>query len=128
MIETADAAETGGASANEIVFECDLPHAPAKVWRALSEPHLRAAWLGDAEAGECEVVDARPPERLDLIWRAEDGASHVRFEIAEGTDGGAHLTIVHRLAEPAAELLAMPAAGPLMCAANDNAPMLQAAA
>jgi uncharacterized protein YndB with AHSA1/START domain len=28
-----------------ISFEFDLPHAPAKVWRALTEPELLADWL-----------------------------------------------------------------------------------
>jgi uncharacterized protein YndB with AHSA1/START domain len=104
-----------------VVFECELDQPPEKVWRAISEPDLRAAWLGEAEAGQCEVVEARPGERLDLLWRADDGDAHVSFEIAERADGGARLTIVHRLAGPAAELLVLPAPPLAMTAANDTA-------
>ena len=32
-----------------LVFECDLPAPREKVWRALTEPALRSAWL-DAPA------------------------------------------------------------------------------
>ena len=33
-----------------IALEYDLPHPPAKVWRALTEPKLLAAWPGNAFA------------------------------------------------------------------------------
>ncbi|WP_395383190.1 SRPBCC domain-containing protein [Mesorhizobium sp. UC22_110] len=32
-------------SRDDIVVECDLPEAPEKVWRALTEPEIVAAWL-----------------------------------------------------------------------------------
>ena len=28
-----------------VVTECDLPDAPQKVWKALTQPELLAAWL-----------------------------------------------------------------------------------
>ncbi len=33
------------AETQSIAMEYDLPHPPAKVWRALTEPELLAAWL-----------------------------------------------------------------------------------
>jgi uncharacterized protein YndB with AHSA1/START domain len=95
-----------------VVFECELDEPPAKVWRALSEPDLRAAWLGKDEAAQVEVLAATPGERLDLAWRADHGDSHVSFEIAAAAGGGTRLKITHRLAEPAH--------GTIMCAANDH--------
>jgi len=79
-----------------LVFECDLDAPPEKVWRAIATPELREAWLGEPEAGPSEVTRALPGERLDLVWPTHDGETLVSFEIADGEDGGTHLTIVHR--------------------------------
>lgn len=76
----------------ELAFEAELDAPPDKVWRTLSEPGLREAWLG--EGGE--VVEARPPERLVLKWTNDEPATFVTFEVRPGEAGGAHLTIVHR--------------------------------
>ena len=89
---------TNAWATDDVSFECDLEAPPAKVWRALAEPELRAAWLDDAESAGCEVVEATPPERLVLRWSLDQPASLVTFEIEE-RDGGAHLTITHRPAE-----------------------------
>jgi uncharacterized protein YndB with AHSA1/START domain len=72
-----------------IVVEYQLPHAPAKVWRALTESDLLARWLmaNDfrAEVGHrfhfraqpmphwdgivrCEVREIDPPNRLSFTW------------------------------------------------------------
>jgi uncharacterized protein YndB with AHSA1/START domain len=40
LIDTTDKSQT-----NAVTFELDLPHPPAKVWRALTEPALLAEWL-----------------------------------------------------------------------------------
>jgi uncharacterized protein YndB with AHSA1/START domain len=40
LIDTTDKSQT-----DAITFELDLPHSPAKVWRALTEPALLAEWL-----------------------------------------------------------------------------------
>ena len=83
----------------ELSFACDLEAPPEKVWRALAEPELRAAWLGEAEAQACEVIEAAPPERLVLRWSLDEPPSLVVFDI-EASDSGARLTITHR---PAAD-------------------------
>jgi uncharacterized protein YndB with AHSA1/START domain len=76
-------------AAQTIVVEYDLPHPPAKVWRALTEPGLLARWLMPndfrAEVGHrfqfrappmphwdgivhCEVREVDPPKRLRFTW------------------------------------------------------------
>jgi len=37
--------KTASGQTDSIAFEFDLPHAPAKVWRALTDPALLAEWL-----------------------------------------------------------------------------------
>lgn len=86
---------TDTASASEVSFACDLEASPEKVWRAVAEPELRAAWLGEIEAQACEVIEAAPPERLVLRWTLDQPPSLVVFDI-EARDGGARLTITHR--------------------------------
>jgi uncharacterized protein YndB with AHSA1/START domain len=85
---------TSAQAIREVTFECDLEAPPAKVWRALAEPELRAAWLGEAESAGCEVVEATPPDRLVLLWSLDQPPSLVTFELEE-RGGGAHLTITH---------------------------------
>lgn len=112
-------------------FECDLPDPPEKVWRALTEPELLAAWLMPndikAEAGsrfafagsdapiECEVLEAEPGRLLRYSWRERPGAkdadqfpafdSIVTFTLAGTASGGTHLRIVHDGFVPAAQPL-----------------------
>ena len=83
---------------SDLCFECDLEAPPEKVWRALTVPDLRAAWLGEAESEACETVEAAPPERLVVRWSLDDPPSTVTFEIAP-RDGGSRLTITHRPAD-----------------------------
>src|SRR5262249_46822766 len=102
-----------------IVVECDLPHEPALVWRALAERDLLAAWLlpndlrpaagaqfrfehTDRHPGNrinCEVLEVEP-NRV-LRWRqtengdADSGwqrvSSVVTIELAANAGGGTHL-------------------------------------
>ena len=37
--------KTAPSQTEALTFEFDLPHAPEKVWRALTEPALLAEWL-----------------------------------------------------------------------------------
>jgi uncharacterized protein YndB with AHSA1/START domain len=83
-----------------LTFETELDAPPEKVWRAISTPELREAWLGQPEAGPAEIVRAEPGARLDLVWPTREGESLVSFEIGVGVDGGTHLTIVHRALAP----------------------------
>ena len=119
-------------------FECDLPDPPEKVWRALTQPELLAAWMMPndmkAEAGscftfagpdapiECEVLEAEPGRLLRYSWRERPGAkdadqfpafdSIVTFTLAGTASGGTHLRIVHDGFVPAAQpLVAVSGAG-----------------
>jgi uncharacterized protein YndB with AHSA1/START domain len=79
-----------------VVTECDLPDAPEKVWRALTEPGLLARWLPDAAGSE--VLASEPPRLLRYRWRAgeDDCDSCVTFELKGTESGGTHLRVDHR--------------------------------
>jgi uncharacterized protein YndB with AHSA1/START domain len=102
-----------------IVADYDLDEPPHKVWRALTEPALMAAWLGANDIEpivghrfrvasapgahgpvECEVLEAEPGRRLSYSWReARDGGatldSEVTWILTPRFDGGTHLRLVH---------------------------------
>src|SRR5712691_10571082 len=86
------------AGTQSISMEYDLPHPRAKVWRALTEPELLAAWLmaNDmrALAGHrftfkqqptpwwdgivhCEVLELDPHKRLRYSWRSGPESSRL---------------------------------------------------
>jgi uncharacterized protein YndB with AHSA1/START domain len=98
-----------------VVVERELPHPPAKVWRALSQPHLLAEWLmrndfdpivgraftlrTDPVGGWNGVIDGKvlavEPERvLAYTWDAGEGALRVTTVVTltlTATAGGTHL-------------------------------------
>jgi len=104
-----------------IVFEYDLAEPPHKVWRALTEPQLLAAWLGpndirpevgaqfqiDGVRGSppvhCRILQAEPQRQLRWQqWERDDADAYntlveslVSFELSELPDGGTHLRLVH---------------------------------
>ncbi|HWK63342.1 MAG TPA: SRPBCC domain-containing protein [Rhizobiaceae bacterium] len=145
MMEPADQ-EMPESAELSVVTECDLPHPPEKVWRALTVPELLGAWLmpndirpveGERfslhESGptgdrvDCEMLEAEPYRRLRYSWRdgeARDNAltSVVTFELSQAREGGTHLRIVHSGAREQVPTMALQAAntnvaGPLMRAA-----------
>lgn len=95
-----------------MVFECELPEPRDKVWRALTQKELLAAWLVPNDirpevgakfqlepATECEILQADPGRTLR--WRQREPAdacfveSVVSFELADLPGGGTHLRVVH---------------------------------
>jgi len=107
---------------DKIVTECDLDDHPGKVWRALTEPELAAAWLVPEDV-DCTVIEAEPERRLRCAWRSDerDSAGNrldtvVTFELSPTEEGGTHLRIVHE------GFVAMAPA------ANDNNTMMMRAA
>lgn len=69
-----------------VVVEREIAHAPEKIWRALTQPHLIAEWLMQsdfqpvvghgfrlsAEWGgiDCEVLEVEPQRTLSYSWAA----------------------------------------------------------
>src|SRR5688572_30556396 len=70
-----------------VEMECDLPHPPEKVWRALTDNDLLGAWLlpndlrpevgahfslqsSNAHPVQCEIVEVVPQRRL--CWRQRE--------------------------------------------------------
>ncbi|UCI05532.1 SRPBCC family protein [Mesorhizobium sp. B1-1-8] len=115
------ATEHPAATEAPLSFECELPDPPEKVWRALTEPELLAAWLmpndirpeigsrfafaGPDAPIECRVLDAEPGKLLRYSWRQQADRddkqglpafdSVVTFTLAAAVSGGTHLRIVH---------------------------------
>jgi len=86
-----NAADPVAKATQSIVVEYDLPYPPEKVWRALTEPQLLAAWLmpndikpqvghrfafkaapvpGWDGIVHCEVLMVEPHRRLRYSWRS----------------------------------------------------------
>lgn len=68
---------TDSSQSETLAFEFDLPHPPAKVWRALTEPALLSAWL-------LPVMNHRLEEGADFTFTAPpqpgwDGIVNCRF-------------------------------------------------
>ena len=86
-----------------IVLERDLPHRPEKVWRALTQPHLIAEWLGDMDftpvkghrgqlrfdwgAVDCEVQVVEEHRRLAYSWDSGALKSVVTWTLQPTPDG-----------------------------------------
>ena len=85
-------------STESVVVECELPDPPEKVWRALTEPELVAAWLlpNDPQRVDCKVIESKPHRLLRYAW--SDGGdidSVVTFELHRTVEHGTRLRVVH---------------------------------
>jgi uncharacterized protein YndB with AHSA1/START domain len=109
----------------QIVVEYAFPQSPAKVWRALTEPELLAAWLmpndiapvvghkfnfrvpprGDwSGLVDCEILEVVPQKKLVYTWgggsNKNEGYGHkmettVTWTLEPSADGGTVLKLVH---------------------------------
>jgi uncharacterized protein YndB with AHSA1/START domain len=94
------------AEIRSVVIEREIPHAPEKIWRALTEPHLIAEWLmqndfkpivdhrfklsADWGAVDCQVLTVEPNRTLSYTWAAHGLESVVTWTLSpKGT--GTHL-------------------------------------
>ena len=101
---------------DSIVIECDLPHAPAKVWRALTEPALLGSWLMPndirAEIGhrftfratpvhgmdadvQCEVLAVEKGRLLSYSWRVGPTLDTVVTWTVRASETGTRLRLDH---------------------------------
>jgi uncharacterized protein YndB with AHSA1/START domain len=104
---------TTDTATRSLVIDRSLPHAPAKVWRALTEGPLLTDWLmaNDfrPEVGhrftfratpvpnwngiiECEVLAVEPPSRLAYTWGSMGLTLVVTFTLT-ATDTGTQLRV-----------------------------------
>lgn len=109
--------KTDRSQTNAITFEFDLPHAPKKVWRALTDPVLLAEWLlpvtgfslepgaaftfntqpmpGWDGAVKCRLLESRELEKLSYAWAVGDmGLDTVVTFTLTATPTGTRLVLV----------------------------------
>jgi uncharacterized protein YndB with AHSA1/START domain len=106
---------TARSQSESISFEFDLHHAPAKVWRALTDPALLAEWLLpalDLELDQgaafrfktqpmpgwdgtvnCRFLEIDPQKKLSYTWVVGDIDTVVTFTLTP-TAAGTHLSLV----------------------------------
>lgn len=111
---------TAKAETKSISMGYDLPHAPEKVWRALTEPKLLADWLMATDMRpvlgnsftfksdptpwwdgivHCEVLEFKPPKRISYTWRSGPESSPldtvVTWTLTPTPSGGTRLELEH---------------------------------
>ena len=100
---------TAHSQSESLAFEFELPHAPAKVWRALTEPALLAEWLlpvldltlergaaftfktqaypGWDGTVQCRFVEIDPLRKLSYSWGVPGMDTVVTFTLAPTATG-----------------------------------------
>lgn len=110
------------AATQSISLEYDLPHPPAKVWRALTEPELLAAWLMANDMRltvghsftftqqptpwwdgivHCEVLEIDLHKRLRYTWRSSGLDTVVTWTLTATPSGGTRLALEQSGFQPA---------------------------
>lgn len=85
-----------------VVVEREFAHPPAKVWRALTRPHLLAEWLMENDFEpvvgrpftlrtqpqgawngviDCKILEIEPERMLSYTWDSGDGPLRVTSEV-----------------------------------------------
>ena len=107
---------TARSQTESLSFEFELPHAPEKVWRALTDPALLAEWLlpvidlklergagftfktepvgGWDGVVHCRIAEIEPHRKLSYDWGVGDMATVVTFTLTP-TPQGTRLGLVH---------------------------------
>ena len=97
---------TTSTETRSVVIERDFAHAPDKIWRALTQPHLIAEWLmkndfvptvdhgftltGDWGSVDCKVLEIEPQRTLAYSWDAMGLESVVTWTLTPSA-GGTHV-------------------------------------
>lgn len=95
-----------GTETLSVVVEREVPFAPEKIWRALTQPHLIEAWLmkndfapavdhrfklsADWGSVDCKVLALEPNRTLSYTWAAYGLESIVTWTLSP-TSTGTHL-------------------------------------
>ena len=91
-----------------VIVEREVPFAPEKIWRALTQPHLIAEWLmqndfapvmdrrfqfrADWGSVDCQVLAVEPNKTLSYTWAAMGLESVVTWTLSP-TGTGTHLRV-----------------------------------
>jgi uncharacterized protein YndB with AHSA1/START domain len=86
-----------------VVVEREIPYAPEKIWRALTQPHLIEEWLmkndfqsvadhkftlrGDWGSVDCQVIKIQPHTTLSYSWAAHGLESVVTWTLTATSKG-----------------------------------------
>ena len=86
-----------------VVVEREIPFAPEKIWRALTQPHLIEEWLmkndfkpvvdhrfnlrADWGVVDCQVLAVEPNKTLSYTWAAYDLKSVVTWTLTATSTG-----------------------------------------
>jgi uncharacterized protein YndB with AHSA1/START domain len=86
-----------------VIVEREIAHAPEKIWRALTQPHLIAEWLmkgdfapvvghrfdfrEDWGSVDCEVLEVEPNRELSYTWDAMGLESVVTWTLTPSGSG-----------------------------------------
>jgi uncharacterized protein YndB with AHSA1/START domain len=89
--------------ARSVVIEREIPHPPAKIWRALTQPSLIEEWLmtndfepvvdhrfslrADWGAVDCQVLEVDPNKILSYTWAAYGLESVVTWTLTPTSEG-----------------------------------------
>jgi uncharacterized protein YndB with AHSA1/START domain len=107
---------TSPTQSESITFEIDLPHAPEKVWRALTDPVLLTEWLLPVvelklETGaaftfktqphpgwdgivNCRILEVEAPRKISYAWVVGEMDTVVTFTLTP-TASGTRVVLVH---------------------------------
>ena len=101
---------TTATATRSVVIEREFPYPPAKIWRALTQPHLIAEWLmkndfepqvgrtfrltADWGTVECRVEVIDPERTLSYTWTTMGFESTVTWTLS-ATAGGTNLRMEH---------------------------------
>ena len=77
----------------ELKWEVFYPHAPRKVWRALTDPAALSEWLQTEEdVLDYRFVEAVEQQSVSYLWTTRDCDAVVTFEL-QAVDGGTRLRL-----------------------------------